>query len=191
MVQWWADFWNRVAFWFGYSEWVWGSAGEWVGAIGTAGALIATLTIIAADKRRDQRRRANALVSWVAADPYGGTAQATGRMPTVLLENTGDAPVLAVHVYHSDGSGAWTVYEAAPRGSKHGSFAAGASVEIEIRDYGYRKHDRLFLKFIDADNQHWTRNAKTGKYVRWDPFPYSSLWVYLKAKWGELRSRGR
>jgi len=190
-MQQWADFWNSVANWFGYEEWVWGSAGEWAGAIGTAGALIATVVIIASDKKRAKRQRANSLVSWVAADPWGGTAQATGLMPKVLLENTGEAPILAVHVFHFDGSGSYVQYGVESPGSEHGSLPAGASEEVEILNYGYGKHDRLFLKFIDADNQHWTRDAKSGKYKRWNPSPYSSLFVYAKVKSKQLYSRLR
>lgn len=185
----WAKFWNDIAASFGYKEWIWGSAGEWAGAIGTAGALIATVVIIASDRQREQRRRANALVSWVAADPWAGTEQATGKAPIVILENTDAYPILALHVYYFDGSGTYIVYDGAARGSKHNTIPAGGSVEIEIPEYQYGKHDRLFIKFIDANNQHWIRNAKTGKYLRFDPWPYSSLPTFFRSKWDQLRSR--
>lgn len=171
--------------------WVWGNAAEWVGAIGTAGALIATVVIIMSDRRRERQKRANALVTWVAADPYGGTPQATGRLPVVMIENTGSEPILAVHVFHIDGTGIWSMYAATSPDSKHGSPVAGAAIEIEIPDYKYGRHDRLFLKFIDAGNQHWIRDAKTGKYLRWTPWPYSSLWVYVKFKWRWRRTHQR
>ena len=182
-MQWWADLWDNWAKMGGYDVWEWGSAADWVGAIGTAGALIATVVIISSDKRRDRQKRANDLITWVAADPYGGTPQATGLMPTVMIENTGDTPILSVMVWHSDGTGHWHAFGVTAKGSLHGSLPPGASDEVEIPDYKYGKHDRIFVKFIDADNQHWTRNAATGKYLRRGPIPYSSPLAWIKFRY--------
>lgn len=188
-MQWWVEFWNDWARTWGYDVWEWGNVAEWVGAIATVGALLGTAIIIAADRRRDRRRYANSVVTWVAADPYGGTPHATGRKPIVMIENTGTAPVLAAFVHHVDGSGTWSKYSATSPGSKHGSLVAGEAIELEIPDYNYGKHDRLFFKFIDADNQHWTRDATTGKYLRRDPSPYSSPLVRLKVQSEIWKSR--
>lgn len=188
-MQWWADLWDNWAKMWGYDVWEWGNTADWVGAIGTAGALIATVVIISSDKRRARQRRANDLITWVAADPYGGTPQATGLTPTVMIENTGDAPVPAIHVWHSDGSGFWAMYGLSASEAKHGSLEAGKKVEVNVPEYNYGKHDRLFLKFIDADNQHWTRDAMTGKYLRRDPIPFSSPWAWVKFRYKRARDK--
>lgn len=188
-MHWWVDVWDNWAKTWGYDRWEWGSAADWVAAIGTAGALWATAIIISSDKRRDQRERANQLVTWVAADPWGGTPQATGKKPSVLIENTGDAPILGVQVFHSDGSGYEHLAVVESKDAKHGSLPPGASEEIDIPTYTYGKHDRLYVVFVDANNQHWIRDAATGKYLRRKPWPFSSLWVWAQFNAKRIKSR--
>lgn len=179
-MAWWADWWNGIARFFGYDVWQWGTTADWVVGLLTAAALIGTVVTIVSDKRRDQRKTANSFVTWVAGDPYGGTPQATGQMPSVMIENLGDMPVLGVQVNHSDGSGFVAITGVTTPTAKHGSFPPGASEEIDIPNYSYSKHDRLWVNFIDSHNQQWIRDAQTGKYLRRKPWPYSSPWVWAE-----------
>ncbi len=174
-MQWWSQLWDNWAKFWGYDHWEWGTAGEWLGGIGTALALLATVHVIRADRLREKRKLADSFVTWVAGDPWKNTPHATGRMPIVVIENTGTVSVLAVHVFHFDGSGVYVIYDGSPAGSTHGSFPAGKRNEVEVKDFGYGKHDNIFISFVDANNVSWIRNAFSGKYIRRRPSPYSSI----------------
>ncbi|WP_282846376.1 hypothetical protein [Microbacterium oxydans] len=57
-MYWWADMWNELAGFFGYGEWVWGSAGEWFGGLFAGATVLWAIFLYRQENIR--RRRAQA-----------------------------------------------------------------------------------------------------------------------------------
>lgn len=62
-MDWWHDWWTSVARFFGYDEWVWGSAADWFAAVGTVGALVLGLILLRGEQVRRDRVDADFFVT--------------------------------------------------------------------------------------------------------------------------------
>ncbi|MEU9756068.1 hypothetical protein AB0D90_23500 [Streptomyces althioticus] len=69
----------------------WGSVPTWFSAIGTTGSLIATLTIVLRDRRKDEREDAACLAIWVDPDEKFDSWR-----PVLRLHNAAGRPVFDV-----------------------------------------------------------------------------------------------
>ncbi|MFD8268510.1 hypothetical protein [Streptomyces althioticus] len=72
----------------------WGSVPTWFSAIGTTGSLIATLTIVLRDRRKDEREDAACLAIWVAPEE-----ETDDRRPVLRLHNAAGRPVFDVTLH--------------------------------------------------------------------------------------------
>lgn len=85
-MQWWADMWNGLAGFFGYSESQWGNAAEWFAAVGTVGALLLGLALWRQEAVRRIRSDADSVI-------IGG-----GFGAGLSIRNIGERPIYNVEV---------------------------------------------------------------------------------------------
>lgn len=93
-MEWWAEWWNSVAQWFGYEAWNWSTAAEWFGAVGTVGALFLGIGIFMREERRKRRKQIESLSVWIEkSESANGVDHPVDR---VILRNDGSATLYGV-----------------------------------------------------------------------------------------------
>ncbi len=134
----------------------WGTAPEWVAAIGTTGALIVALLVLKGElgqrheqeqeRRRDQASRVAAWLEYESVDVTGV------ELPMVLMKNASESPVFMTEVLVH-----------APAGFDHGDCTVGAKSLPPNHTTRLRlpPGEWLFgrLWFTDAAGRHWQRHA--------------------------------
>lgn len=147
------EFWDSVAMFFGYNRWEWGTAADWVGAIGTAGAFLFGFLIFARDKHRQTRELADRFATWFEEDSDTGTK-------TLHAHNGADLPVVnATAVLHRAG----TLHSRdLPEITR--SIKAGSSASIALRGKD-AEATSVYIQFTDGASRRWTRDLLTGGYL--------------------------
>lgn len=89
----------------------WGTAGEWVSGLGTAGALLVALLLYIGDRHRRQREQASKVSAWskvvedvtderhVTAEPYGEGGPIIGVQARVTYRNGSESPVFRLAIF--------------------------------------------------------------------------------------------
>ncbi|OHT89199.1 hypothetical protein [Mycobacteroides saopaulense] len=166
-----------------YPMWVsvWGTVGQWVSGLISAGALLLALHILLRDRNIRQRAQADKVACWLEFSEHDDAA--------VHLINTSDMPIFrptvtAIPKYP------WLVWfwrwrrpcfhtNKNPAKGDHRDYAQldfkpytqGIQIdkdEYQMQPLGLRYSFRLYVvcvEFRDASNQRWIRNLSTGKYV--------------------------
>jgi hypothetical protein len=160
---------------------VWGTAGQWVSGLISAGALLLALHILLRDRKLRQRAQADKVACWLEFSEHDAAA--------VHLVNASDMPIFqskatAIPKYP------WLVWywgkrrpcfhtNRNPAQADHRDYAQmdfkpytqGIHIDkdeyqsqvLDVR-YGFRYYV-VCVEFRDASNQRWIRNLSTGKYV--------------------------
>jgi len=153
------DFWDSLAALFGYDRWEWGSAADWVGAIGTIGAFLFGFLLFARDKQRQRRELADRFATWQEGGALPGTT-------SVFAHNGADLPVVnSTALIKLD----TTTYRRKPltQDTAAGrSVPAGASTSITLRDTEATPK-KIWVEFTDGASRTWVRNLNTGRYLNW------------------------
>ncbi|WNM74167.1 membrane protein [Mycobacterium Phage Nergal] len=160
---------------------MWGTAGEWVGGLGSAGALLLALYILLRDRRLRERAQADRVACWLEFSEHDDAA--------AHLINTSDMPIIKPVVWAIP-KFPWVVWYLK---RKYPSFHHTRNpqkvdhrhcVQVEFKPYtegldvqtgeqqvqglGLRYNRRLYhycVEFRDISNRRWIRNLTTGKYV--------------------------
>lgn len=139
-----------------------GSIADWVGAIGTAGALFVTIGIVLGDRRRSRRVQAEAVTVWSSQrESWAGSS--SKRYLEVSVFNGSSAPLVHVYVFsHLPGGErieehlAYDAHGVAP-------VEAGATRSASIRVEHYVNESMVFLFFTERGGQRWARRLKDGE----------------------------
>lgn len=94
----WRDWWTSVARFFGYDEWVWGSAADWFAAIGTVGALALGLVLFRGEQLRRDRVDADLFVTSASIVQSESSRDGVEYMLHVRVKNLGQNTVTRARV---------------------------------------------------------------------------------------------
>ncbi len=168
-MQWWASVWDGIAKFFGYEQWLWGSAAEWLGAIGTAGAFLFGFLLLARDRRKDEQQHADALtvaIRWETGSSLGG-----GRTYTlvVYMHNASDRPipVLWITYQRADAKGTPTWYRL-PVNQGHAEpvmLDPRKSSTVRIGGFDGPELPVIYVEFSDTRGKQWVRDIRTNEYL--------------------------
>lgn len=160
---------------------VWGTVGQWVSGLASAGALLLAVHILLRDRKLREREQANKVACWLESSEHDDAA--------VHLINTSDMPIFlpavtAIPKYP------WLVWywrwrrpcfhtNKNPNSVDHRDcaqlafkpYTQGMEIvtdERQMQPLGLRYSCRLYvvcLEFRDANNRSWIRNLSTGRYA--------------------------
>lgn len=147
------------------SWWVsldWGTVPDWFAAVGTVGALVATLVIIAVDRYRVRRAPAHGLVLW-SVRRYSSTSSGDKQFVTVHASNVSNGPIPVANVFSRvDGSDYIDeILTADDNGFKE--IAPGGKVEKEIEIVHYIDESNIFVFFVDHRGGKWAKRLSDGR----------------------------
>jgi hypothetical protein len=163
MDQWWGGF----VKWFGTINW--GSAPDWVAAVGTVGALFLGLGILIHDRRRHRRELADAFSSW-----WELSMEASSDVPSeetyelrVTSYNAGSLPIQgAVLINVANGPVRARVRFLKETGVRDlEPIDPGERVVTTVRLDEMPDIADLFIEFYDGHGVTWHRQLEGSKYV--------------------------
>lgn len=153
------DFWDSVAQLFGYDYWEWGSAADWVGAVGTVGAFLFGFMIFARDRLRQTRELADRFATWLEKDVSPDTNM-------LRAHNGSNLPVVDATILMRVGTDIRRRDIGHDPAAGH-SIGAGVSASIALRGDDANA-SVVYVKFTDGTSREWTRELQTGRYLnRW------------------------
>ena len=157
-MNWWDTAWNAFCNWWTTIDW--GDAPGWVGAIGTAGALVLGMLILRGDRKIARRAEADSFASWylLRTDDRGNA------FLDVNFHNAGRRP-LPVATVHSWSGQVWNRKFAKAHGV--GSFAIppDAAPRVTIALASEFKRSNYYISFTDNQNKNWYRTVRDNEYV--------------------------
>lgn len=139
----------------------WGSVPDWFAAVGTVGALLATVAIIAREKREQRRASADSLVSWVLTTAQQGEDGQTEFGHAVHLHNVGSQPIPQVMIIRKIGASQKIEMQ---RLSVVG-LSPGQSVSSRVKTSPSTSEPILWLRIQDASGKPWIRDLQTNQYI--------------------------
>lgn len=158
-----ADFWNSIARFFGYEEWQWGTAADWVGAIGTAGALLLGLLLLAREITTNRRKDADNLVAWSNMGTVtAGERERWGRL--VHATNTGTRPIGAPAVTYKNKLGRYQTKFLTPSGDPD-MIHPGETVMTALSE-NIARASPIYLAIRDPSGRLWVRYVTAHVYPR-------------------------
>jgi hypothetical protein len=165
-MQWWADWWDSVARFFGYDVWLWGTAADWVGAIGTTGALFLALLVIGREQINSRRAIADRVAVRIDERWSEELESGTGRsMLEVTNHNEVGFPFVEVF---------WRLHK--PR-AKPRAFATHAATDgedmsageriVEVVDMPHAPGSSLIMvaELCDPNGRKWYRDVIKDRYI--------------------------
>lgn len=85
----------------------WGSVAEWVGAIGTIGALLLGITLFARDRAKARRAGVDALITWLTWNEVADREKGVRVETIVHVCNSGTRPIYAPLLFYPDRRGGY------------------------------------------------------------------------------------
>jgi len=140
-----------------------GTVADWVGALGTAGALIATAHIISTDRKRSRAADAAAVSVWYTQRFISHANGTASRFLSVHIFNGSTAPLPFVTVYSRVEGRDYIEEVLSSSGAALAPIEPGASTLNEIPVAHYVDTDRVFVFFIARDGNKWARRLGDGK----------------------------
>jgi len=140
-----------------------GSIADWVGALGTAGALIATVHIITTDRKRSRSADAAAVSVWYTQRFVSHANGSESRFIDVHVFNGSPAPLPSVTVYSRVQGRDYIEEILSSSGAALAPIEPGTSIQKEIPVVHYVDTDRVFVFFIARDGNKWARRLGDGK----------------------------
>lgn len=154
------DFWDALAMAFGYDRWEWGSAADWVGAVGTAGAFLFGFLIFARDKQRQTRELADRFATWLEDG-------ASAASKTLYSHNGASLPVVEASALLKIGD-SYVRKDLSHDTATGRSVKAGASASVSLRGNDAQASE-VYIRFTDGASRRWMRELRTGRYLnRWE-----------------------
>jgi hypothetical protein len=142
----------------------WGSVADWISGVGTAGALVLAFIIILRDRLKDDRRLADAFITWMT---FAMTRAVKGKADwtvTIRGYNAGSTPVVGTMIWNL--SEAPNIYRQTMKIQKGDmSISPGETVVSEIGLDHDPRGNRFLIRFVDSSGRIWLRDIDTGKYL--------------------------
>lgn len=161
-MTWWRDFWDGLARSFGYAEWVWGSAADWVAAIGTVGAFGFGFLLLRREIRERRSEHANAL----RTEPTFLNNPLSGKWSLVVdVENSGPSTVTGVSVYQKAVGGPDMIAFFGKYDNFRWKMAPGATQRRTIELDHAPAELKLFVEFRDVSGRQWRRSLDDQTYI--------------------------
>jgi len=151
----------------------WGTAPDWVAAIGTVGTLAIALAILIADRKSRERSQADRFVTWSSTTYSANIIEGVKRESWVLdvfSHNASDAPI-PVAIARSKASVKPNFIEplsetpAELLGAPLWSIAPGIQTHLSVPLEVAPRTLTVVIDFMDAQGKPWHRNLFTGKYM--------------------------
>ena len=170
--------WDAVAQFFGYDEWLWGTAADWFAAVGTVGALFAALYVLLQERRGKERELARAITAWHVEQMEMSTEDdvADTASINVTVHNASAQPAVGIEatVLWDDGAVSHLSPTAA---SKYDApfvpeVLPGDSAEFRLDQRGeIRGVEMVHVRFVDGNGVPWVRNLTMKRMRRSDVKP--------------------
>ncbi len=97
-MEWWADAWDNWAKLWGYDSWQWGTAADWVAAVGTTGALLIALWVLKREQIDTKRVSADRVAISIDERWSDSVTDGTGNS-LLVIENRNEASFPYVELY--------------------------------------------------------------------------------------------
>jgi len=140
-----------------------GSVADWVGAVGTAGALLATVHIIVSDKKRARSADAAAVSVWWTQRHVHHVDKPASKSIDVHVFNGSSAPLPTVTAYSRVKGHDYIEEVLSSAGADLAAIEPGATVVKNIPVAHYVDVDRVFVFFITRDGKRWARCLGDGR----------------------------
>jgi hypothetical protein len=140
-----------------------GTVADWVAAVGTAGALIATTFIILDNGRRSRRAQAEAVSVWFTQRFSINSSGQDSRTLDVHLFNGSSSPIPAATIYSRIEGRDYIQESMSPSAEDLEAIQPGTSLRHEIPVVHHVDVDRVFVFFIARDGQRWARRLGDGR----------------------------
>ena len=158
-----ADYWDGVAKFFGYSSWQWGTAADWVAAVGTAGAFLFGFLILRRDRRLLERSLADSFATWVEPRTISGSQERSEQLE-VHAFNAGAMPVRASFLVVPTEKGLDRI-RLGENTANGRAIGPDQSTSVVITMPRSADTTRLLVEFVDGRGRTWRRQVLNGNYV--------------------------
>jgi hypothetical protein len=140
-----------------------GSVADWVAAVGTAGALLATLHIILGDKKRAESADAAAVSVWWTQRYVDHADRDASRFINVHVFKGSSAPLPTVTIYSRVSDRDYIEEVVSSAGANLAAIEPGIKAIREIPVMHYVDTNRVFVFFMTRDGQRWARRLGDGR----------------------------
>ncbi|MDR6168765.1 hypothetical protein QE367_002969 [Microbacterium paludicola] len=185
LVHWWRDVWDGWAAVWGYERWEWGTAADWVGALGTIAAFFLGFHLLRRESNEKRQQHADALLS----DAKFVHDNTSGKWQLRLeAENTGDFPVSDLVVCQKGRGGPDELKYLGWSKDGRWKLKPGERSAIVI-DFDDRPEKlRPYLEFKDIRGREWRRALVSDGYISQRRF-YRTYWGTWLGKPNKARIR--
>ncbi|MFF2275583.1 hypothetical protein [Agromyces sp. NPDC058126] len=163
------DFWDSIAQFFGYDQWLWGSAADWVGAVGTAGAFLFGFLILQRDKSKDERLQADAFATWYEFRERPAVGSLSPTYDAIVhAHNGGSVPVPSAWITEATTGRTPAVADRRVLGHKTGtgvSIGPAQSTSVVLSGFERKDIGDRYVEFFDGSGRQWVRSLRTGEYL--------------------------
>ncbi|GAA1838563.1 hypothetical protein [Agromyces salentinus] len=178
-MEWWAEAWNSVAQFFGYDEWVWGSAADWFAAIGTIAAVGVTIAVVFREanlRKRSQTDQVTVRLEYAVTWYY------------VVVSNRSSHPFPYVEVYWRKKGDRGRPKSAATYPDTNGDdIDAGETILLDASmPQGIEYTGTVIAVMCDAQGRMWHRVVTGDKYVsarRSAQFTRGIKFPFIERRW--------
>ncbi|PYC99915.1 hypothetical protein B4U78_013555 [Microbacterium esteraromaticum] len=153
----------------------WGSLAEWVGAVGTIGALLLGITLFARDRAIARRAGVDALNTWLSWEDVADRDEGFRRLTTVHVCNSGTRPIYAPLLFYPDKRGGYAS-EIISDDGRPAMLPPGAEMSRVIQGVPRNTVARNVL-LRSADGRLWIRKVDEHRYA--NPLAHIALLLLL------------
>ncbi|MCJ0700232.1 hypothetical protein FRIG_03630 [Frigoribacterium faeni] len=140
-----------------------GSVADWVGAVGTAGALLATVHIIISDRKRARSADAAAVSVWWTQRYVDHVDKPASRSIDIHVFNGSSAPLPTVTAYSRVKGRDYIEEVLSAAGADLAAIEPGMTVVRNISVVHHVDVDRVYVFFITRDGKRWARCLGDGR----------------------------
>lgn len=149
-----------------YAIAIWGLVANWFAAVGTVGALFATIAIVIADRRRARRAAADAFVTWHSVSFVDHPDGRTDWTLVIHGFNGGSLPIPYAIVQSAEKSPQYMFEFLSEEDGKIRAIQPGDTYTVEVPMESEPDMSTVFVVFGDARGQKWNRHLVNNTYFR-------------------------
>lgn len=162
------DFWDGLARTLGYEYWAWGTAADWVGALGTAGAFFFGFYLLMGEKKKDERRLADGFATWHEFVEKNATSGPKTYDAIVHAHNSTETPVPIAWIREVSRTGEFHV-KSTILGQKTANgytISPGKATSVVLGGFASPDIGERYVQFADGAGREWVRSLRTGQYLQ-------------------------
>lgn len=141
----------------------WGSVAEWVGAIGTAGALLLGLGLLARERTATRRQPIDDLVTWLTWRDIPDRVEGVRRQTSVHILNSSTRAMHAPLLFYPGSRGGYGS-EILSKTGEPAMLPPGSRTEHIIQGQP-RRLDVRYVRIAGSDGRTWIRRVDEHRYV--------------------------